>query len=397
DKGVLVTPIHRLILAKSRLPEVVNGDMRAQCNGLRAGARAFRDIVQKYGEHDFFKCVEFIFDHGESVVRNYLKKIPNGTYVGEGMMDNNGITDDSVPFKVSVEIRDDGVTVDFSDSAPQQQGPVNCPMPSTVSAARIAISMLAGGGESPTEGHFRPVKVISKKGSMFHPLPPAPCFLYGWPAMQAIEVIYRAIGNRCPDLVPADSAGDICSMVFWGKKEGSQEVWADGAPYPSGQGGSDQGDGSTVLHIAESATRFSPTEVRENMYPYLLNKVELAQDSHGAGERTGGMGIDFEFEFMGDTYLTATLERTKTNPKGLLGGKEGRANACTLVYPDGEEQPIGKVTRHFLPKATRLLLKTGGGGGYGAPKDRTREQIERDVENQLISKEYAQKHYPQFK
>lgn len=397
EKGKPVETIHKIILANSRLPEAVNGDMRAQCIGLNAGAKAFTSIVEKYGEKDFFDCVEVIFNHGESVVKNYFKKIPNGIYSAQGMMDNNGITNDTIPFTISINIEDEKITLDYTHVAPQQEGPVNCPLPSTVSAARIAISMLAGGGESPTEGHFRPINVVTKKGTMFHPNPPAPCFLYGWPAMQSIEVIYRAIGETFPELVPADSSGDICGVIFWGTNSKTNEVWADGAPYPSGQGASNVGDGSSVLHIAESATRFSPTEVRETMYPYIVNKVEFAQDSCGAGEQNGGSGIDFEFEFLDDTYLTATLEKTKENPKGLLGGKEGIANACIVYLPDGTKDKVSKTTRYFLPKDSKLLLKTGSGGGYNLPQKRKKELIIEDLENQLISEDYVRNNYPQFK
>jgi N-methylhydantoinase B len=397
EKGKIVDSIHRMILANSRLPLAIDGDMRAQCVGLNAGSKAFAAIVEKYGEEDFFNCVEVIFNHGEAVVKNYFKKIPNGKYTAQGMMDNNGITDDSIPFNISIEIKGEEVIIDYSDVAPEQEGPVNCPLPSTVSAARIAISMLAGGGESPNEGHFRPIKVITKKGTMFHPNPPAPCFLYGWPAMQSIEVIYRAIGNTFPKLVPADSSGDISSMVFWGTNSKTNEVWADGAPYPSGQGASNIGDGSSVLHIAESATRFSPTEVRESMFPYILNKVEFAKDSCGAGEQKGGMGIDFYFEFLDDIYLTATLEKTKTKPQGLLEGKEGIANNCVAIFPNGEEEKIGKITRHFLPKGTKLHLKTGGGGGYDMPSKRSTDKITEDIENELISTKYVKTYFPQYK
>lgn len=397
EKGQIVDSIHRIILANSRLPKAMDGDMRAQCVGLNAGARAFSAIVEKYGEEEFLKCVEVIFNHGESVVKNYFKQIPNGKYTGTGLMDNNGITKDSIPFNITVEINDDEISIDYTDASPEQIGPVNCPLPSTVSAARIAISMLAGGGESPTEGHFRPIKVLTKKGTLFHPGPPSPCFLYGWPAMQSIEVIYRAIGKAFPELVPADSSGDICSMVFWGVNGKTKETWADGAPYPSGQGASNVGDGSSVLHIAESATRFSPTEVRETMYPYILNKVELARDSCGAGQQKGGMGIDFYFEFLDDTYLTATLEKTKTAPKGLLGGKDGLPNDCVAVFPNGKKERIGKTTRFHLPKGTQLQLKTGSGAGYGPPEKRSVASIEADIENGLISMGHVKENYPQYK
>ena len=393
EKGVLVESIHQIIMANSRLPEAVNGDMRAQCVGLDVGAKAFSEIIEKYGIEEFSICVEAIFDHGESVVRKYLEKIPNGKYIGLGEMDNNGVSEESIPFRITVQIKGSSVDIDFSDCPTQQEGPVNCPLPSTVSAARIAISMLAGGEESPSEGHFRPIKIITQKGSMFHPEKPAPCFLYGWPAMQSIDVIYRAIGTKYPYLVPADSAGDICALLFWGQRSNNNEPWADGSPYPSGQGASNLSDGSSVIHISESATRFPSTEVRESIFPYILNRAELAQDSCGAGEQLGGLGIDFDFEFLDDAFVTATLERTKIKPKGLMGGQCARANDCLIIKPAGIREKIGKTTRYYLPKGTKILLKTGGGGGYGKPRSRSKLKIERDLENELISKDYANKNY----
>src|SRR5205823_14306782 len=128
-----------------------------------------------------------------------------------------------------------------------------------VSASRIAITMLAGGGEAPNEGHFRPLEVVTRRGSMFHPLPPSPCFLYGWPAIQAMEVIYDAVSRAIPDAVPARSGGDINGIVWWGVREGTGEPWADGSPHPIRQGGHLRGGGaSTRTHHAAAATRFSP-------------------------------------------------------------------------------------------------------------------------------------------
>ena len=78
--------------------------------------------------------------------------------------------DGLVPFEVKVIVKDDSVVVDMSEAPPQQNGPINCPLPSTVSTARVAMSMLAGSNEAPNEGFFRPIEVITKKGTMFHPL-----------------------------------------------------------------------------------------------------------------------------------------------------------------------------------------------------------------------------------
>jgi N-methylhydantoinase B len=176
-RGELVTDIYRMVMANSRVPRMVEGDINAEVVGVRTGAAGLIRVVERFGLDVFHEAVERMYDHGEAVVRSYFEKIPDGRYVGRGVMDNNGLDDNPVPFEVVLEVKGSTVRLDYSTAPDSHPGPINCPLPSTVSASRIAISMLAGSGESPNEGLFRPVEVVTRPGSMFHPLPPAPCFL----------------------------------------------------------------------------------------------------------------------------------------------------------------------------------------------------------------------------
>lgn len=393
-RGELNDDIYRMVVANSRVPKFVAGDLNAQVVGCRVGATSFQEVVRRFGREAFSHAVEAMFDHGERVVRSYFEAIPDGRYVGRGEMDSNGITDDPIPFEVAVEIEGSNVRLDFTHVPETQAGPVNCPVPSTISASRVAISMLAGYGEAPHEGHFRPVEVLTRPGTMFHPLPPAPCFLYGWPALQAIEVIYNAIAKALPTAVPAQSGGCIASVVYWGTRQATGEPWADGSPHPTGQGAWNGGDGGTMLHISESATRFSPIEVWESKNPWIMDKMALAQDSCGPGTWRGGPGIDFHFRMTEDTYITTAVERTKNAPWGLVGGGTARPNGAGVRFPDGQFVSIPKTTRFLVPKDAVLELSTGGGGGYGPPDERTKAAVESDLKAGYISEAFARANYP---
>lgn len=395
SRGEINDEILRIVLANSRVPKMIAGDLNAEIVGVRTGVRALLEVVERFGTAVFGQAVEEMFDHGERVVRDYFRRIPDGRYLGHGMMDDNGVSPGPVPFDVAVEVRGDGVRLDFSEAPAQQAGPINCPVPSTISTSRVAVSMLAGMGEAPNEGHFRAVEVVTRPGTMFHPLPPAPCFLYGWPALQAIEVVYGAISTAAPDLVPAMSGGCICSLVHWGTRERTGEPWADGAPHPVGQGAWRGGDGGTMLHIAESATRFSPVEVWESRNPWLVERMELAQDSCGPGEWRGGLGVDFDFRMLEDTFVTTAVERTRTPPWGLEGGGAARANDALVVRGDGTTEARPKATRIPVLKGDLLRLRTGGGGGFGAPSARAAEFVRRDLLNGYVSESHARAHYPQ--
>ena len=148
-------------------PKFVLGDINAEVAGVRAGARELIRLVERYGLEVFSDCVERMYDHGEAVVRSYIEKLPDGRYIGRGVMDDDGISDEEIPFEVVLEIDGTTAVLDFSNAPAARPGPVNCPIASTVSAARVIMTMLAGGGEAPNEGHFRPIEVIARPGSMF--------------------------------------------------------------------------------------------------------------------------------------------------------------------------------------------------------------------------------------
>jgi N-methylhydantoinase B len=394
SRGELVPDILRMATANSRVPRMVAGDIAAETASVRVGTRELARVIERHGADEFWNSVERMFDHGEAVVRDFFETIPAGRYVGHGMLDNNGLDDERVPFEVVVEVSGSEVVVDYSNAPDAQSGPVNCPFPKTVAASRVAIATLAGAGEATNEGHFRPLTVVARRGSLFHPLHPAPTFIGGWPAFQAIEAVYGALAQALPDAVPACSGGDICSLVWWGRREATGEPWADGSPHPVGQGAHARGDGaSSVMHVSEAATRIAPVEVWEARNPWLVERFELASDSCGPGRHRGGLGVDIAVRLLEDAWLTPVIERTTTPPWGLAGGGEARSNGGMLRSPDGALTPVAKATRLPVPRGAVFELSTGGGGGYGPPSERDPEAVERDLADGYISPEHAYRHY----
>ena len=394
-RGELVEDIQKMAVANSRLPKFVLGDINAEVAGVRAGGRELVRLVQRYGLEVFSNCVERMYDHGEAVVRSYIEKLPDGRYVGRGVMDDDGISDEEIPFEVMLEIEGTTARLDFSNAPAARPGPVNCPIASTVSAARVIMTMLAGGGEAPNEGHFRPIEVVARPGSMFAAQKPQPCFLYGWPAMQATEAVLNAVAEAMPEAVCACSGGDLCAALWYGVREDTGQFWGDGSPHPVGQGASIHGDGQSArLHHIEAATRFAPLEVWEAKNPWLMEFCELAPDSGGPGRNRGGLGPDMAFRFLEDAFAISTIERTKNAPWGLEGGGEGRPNSGELRLPDGTVKPIAKATGLALPKGSVFVFHCGGGGGYGPPSDRPREKVLEDLREGYITEEHARRHYP---
>jgi N-methylhydantoinase B len=392
--GELVPEIMSIVTANSRIPIAARGDLHAQVVGARIGAAALVRIVERFGLEVFRKSVEAIFAHSEAKVRAYVESIPDGRYVGHGVMDSNGNADDPIPFEVAVEISAGDIHIDLSDAPPQQTGPVNSPLASSVSACRVALSALAGAGEAPTEGQFRPLTVETTSGSLFHPTFPAPCAQYYLVGLQLIEAIYHAIGRVMPERVPAGSGGDILAVVWWGLRAADGRPWADGFPLPVGHGGSQLGDGAGAMMHLGSLGRTSPVEILETRNPWLIERWQLANDTCGAGRHRGGLGYCLVVRALEDLWITTSIERTTNGAAGLAGGSTGAPNRARLTYPGGEIQALSKNTRVFVPEGSRVEIQSGGGGGHGPAHERAAEAVLHDVLEEYVSEANAREAYP---
>ena len=396
-RGELSDEVHRMLVANSRVPKYVVGDVEALVVAVRAGAAALCDVVDRFGLDEVETCVERMYDHGEAVIRSYFEKIPDGRYVAHGMMDNNGVDTDSIPFEVALEVEGSTVRVDYSSSPPMQNGPVNCPIASTVSATRMAIMWIAGGGDNVNEGYFRPVEIVSRPGTMFDPVWPAPSFLYFIPAMQAMEVILRAMSEVMPEAVPAASDCDIQATVWWGVDEETGEPWAEGMPHMGGQGAWSRSDGqSCLMHPMEAATRNIPCEVYESRDPWLITRFEMAPDTCGPPASTGAdWGSTWTTPCWPTPSSRSSSSATSPRPGALRAVARAAApTSPTCAAPTESARRSPRRPGSGWPLARRSRCAPPAGGGYGPAALRAPEAVLADLREGLISEDHARAFYP---
>lgn len=392
--GELNTDIYRMVLANCRFAKAVDGDMKAQVASCHVGARELLRVIERFGYETFQASVERMIDHAEMAVRDFLRGLPDGTYRATAHMDNNGLDDNPIAFEIAVEIAGDTVRFDFSDAPDAQPGPINCPLPSTVSGARVAIAMLAGGAqEIPNEGHFRPLEVVTRPGSMFHPVEPQPCYLYGWPIMSVMEAIYEALSTASEGVLPSGSAGDIAAVQYYGTFKGTFEQFFAGSALPVGQGASTKGDGATMFIPALAQSQTQSPELQEAKLPIMYEKWEFTPDSSGPGQYRGGHGWELHFRMEQEVNLIAVMERTKVPGWAQQGGLSGHPNHFEVDFPDGTSRAFIKATDYKIPEGSRFRVYCGGGGGYGMPSAREAQAVQEDLRNGVISLEHAKQHY----
>lgn len=393
-RGKLDDEIVGIIRANSRMPTEVIGDLTAEISACGHGARRILELVQKYGAETVEQATASILNHGERIARDAITAMPDGEWIAESKLDNNGITRDQVPFRATVRIVGDEITVDTSGSAPQQPGPVNCPFPSTASAIRLVLKMIMAPNYDANEGFFRPVKIVSPEGSVFNPRPPAPIFLSGWSGEIMAESLFEVMAKIAPERSVARSGGDLGGMMFSGTDPVDGSFFAGGEDECCGQGAARDQDGENALILfALGESRNVPVEIFEERWPILTEKYELRPDSGGAGKWRGGLGVIKQWKALTDLKLIGTIEQTKSPAWGVEGGLSGETNKMTISVGLPHERPMGKVSGWVLPAGERLLFEMGGGGGWGDPLDRDPSRVLNDVVGGYVSTASAERDY----
>ena len=65
---------------------------------------ALRRVVARHGTETFDAAVEEMYDRGEAAVRKFISGVPDGTYVGRGEMDGDGVVEGRIPLELVVTV-----------------------------------------------------------------------------------------------------------------------------------------------------------------------------------------------------------------------------------------------------------------------------------------------------
>ena len=163
-----------------------------------------------------------------------------------------------------------------------------------------------------------------------------------------------------------------------------------------GWGGTPIGDGADMLDAPLSNCRITPAEAIEFDHPFIrVARYELIPDSAGAGRFRGGLGSVREFEVLDDgVEFFGYADRHKQVPRGAAGGGAGTAGSFAILRA-GEEIRLPSKTACPLKAGDVVRVIAGGGGGYGAPSDRSGEAIAADLLAGKATAAAVEHSYPQ--
>lgn len=400
DRGELRKDVWDLILSGVRLRALVEGDIRCQIGATAIGERRLLDLLAKYGPGTIALATDELLDASERQVRAEIARIPDGEYSAQRSIDNDGIEKDRIQsIALTVKVSGDEITFDFSKSDPQARGFINSPIANTVSSTHLALFGAIDSDIRYNHGATLPVKVIAPEGSIVNPLAPAPVAACTVPTCETIaETVWIALAQAVPELVHA-TWSRWCTPASAGMNPRTGRHFADLHFLGKGGSGATQGfDGWD--HLAPANTlgglRSPDPELHELDTPYLLEQVEYEQDSAGAGEWRGGLGVRYRWKVLADGIACATYGSgfiKETTPIGLMGGGGGITQELTITHATGDQEKVETNSFYTLNSGDVFEVVSSGGGGFGDPRLRGAELVARDVREGVVSIESAREHY----
>ncbi|MEU2241172.1 hydantoinase B/oxoprolinase family protein [Streptomyces sp. NPDC018338] len=386
---------HALIARNVRFPQPTLGDMRAQVACARTGARRFAEIVRRWGLQTVLAARDAIFAQTERLEREQIAAIPDGVYEATGHLDNDGI-DLRTPLHVTVRVEIDGdrMTMDVTDCADQATGPVNCGAAQTVAACRVGYKLLVSGDVPLNGGSFRPLKVVTRPGTMLAAVEPAACQYYYSHLGLVIDLVVKALAPAVPARAAAASYGDSMIVQFTGTDPRNGRLFVSQEATVGGWGAWQTDDGeSCLINNVNGSLRDMPVEVLETLFPVRVTEYAIRTDSGGAGRTRGGNGVVRQYTFEADQNLSLWWERSVTPAWGVFGGGTGAAPRVVLNPGRDGERELLKVNALAVRQGDVLRCESGGGGGFGPVAERPAEAVREDLRQGLLSRERAASAY----
>jgi N-methylhydantoinase B len=394
--GELDEAVVDIIRANVRLPLVAAGDVNASVAATAIGELRIVEASERYGVDALATAFDAILDHGEQIALAELARIPNGTYVADDVIDGDGLTDDPIPIRVAVTVVDDSLVADFTGTAPQTRGPINCTEGALYSACKTVVRAITSPAARSNDGFFRPFRLIVPPGTVFSAQTPAATGWYYEASAYATEVVWKALAPVIPDHLSAGSYASL-SVGYIVGTETTGEVFVLAEPSVGGWGAGRDKDGESALIATTDGDTYNfPVEVVESRFPVHVERYELNVEADaGAGRRRGGFGCIREYRLLDVEQASGygSIGGWRRRPWALEGGQLGSNNYLEYEKLDGTHLRRGRIAHIPLEPGDRVRVVTGAGGGYGDPLERDPALVLADVLDGYITPAQARSVY----
>lgn len=397
EAGRMREDLWRLLLLNTRLPEALDGDVRAMIGSARIGAERLAMLVEEVGADRAGEFFEGLLDHADRRFRAAASRLAKGVWKAEEPTYHDGFQSTDSRIMVTLTVDESGLVVDFEGTSPQMQGPKNSSIANSTSAVFLGLASFFEPDLPKNEGAFRSVEIRLPEGTLVNARSPAAMTMNTiLPAHEIIHAVWKALAQALPERALAGWPTLAVQTILSGLRANGERY----VMYPFWGGATSGGaievrDGFNMIGGLTTLGGLSIPNLEdyEQLYPVLFRRQEFRCDSAGPGRFRGGTGCDFEGEvFTPGEYSFLIGAIGARSGFGVAGGKPGESGDLTLSLADGRTIRPSKNSREQHGPATFHRL-SGGGGGYGDPRTRHPPSVLRDVRDGIVSVVAAEREY----
>jgi N-methylhydantoinase A/oxoprolinase/acetone carboxylase beta subunit/N-methylhydantoinase B/oxoprolinase/acetone carboxylase alpha subunit len=362
EEGVVIAPqpvseaLLEQLVQQMRQPAERMADLRAQLAANRVGALRLAELARRFGVGPLRAATDSVLDYAERRTRACLDELAEDMPGEPQAEDVLEAEEGDLALRLRARIERGALVLDFSDSAPQHAGNLNCPLSVTRSACYFAVRVLTDPDIPPSAGAYRPIEVRVPEGCLLNARPGA-----------AVAAGNVETSSRVADLVMA-AFGRALGQGTMNNLTLGDDRFSYYETIGGGQGACADADGPSAVHVAMSNTLNTPIEALERDFPLRVRRYAVRRDSGGAGARGGGDGVVRELEALAPMAYSLITERRRHAPPGAGGGGEGARGRNLLIDDRGEAGELPPKCSGTLSAGERLRIETPGGGGYGASR-----------------------------
>jgi N-methylhydantoinase B len=374
----------RGLSARMRQPGEREADLRAQLAANRMGALRLRELASRIGADGLREAFRAVLDYAERRARSCLAVLDDGELEAQDVLE---AAEGDLTLHLKATVAGERLTLDFTGSAPQHPGNLNCPLAVTRSACLFAARVLTDPDIPPSAGAYRPIEIVVPESSILNARPttthrPAVAAGNVETSSRVADLVLAAFGRAqgqgtmnnltlgaaahtpegsAPRRVTPDREGHLAHAGSGGKNGEAGFSFSYYETLGGGQGACPDADGPSGVHVAMSNTLNTPIEALEREFPLRVLEYALRRGSGGAGAHRGGDGVVRELQALREMTFSLIAERRRHGPRGADGGCPGLPGVDSI---DGQ-RIAGKLTG-TLKTGQRLRIETPGGGGFGA-------------------------------
>jgi len=332
----------------ARAPDRNLADLKAQVASCQAGAAAVAEMIRTYGAQAVARYMGFVQDNAAEAVRRAVGRLSDGE--ARAPMDGGG----EIVVRTTVDAQAREAVLDFTASADQLGSNFNAPSAIVDAAALYVFRTLVDDDIPLNAGCLKPLKILTRDGSMLDPHPPAAVVAGNVETSQhLVDALYAALG------VMANAQGSMNNFTFGDEQRQYYETICGGA------GATATTDGASAVHTHMTNSRLTDPEILERRFPVRVEHFGARTGSGGAGARRGGDGARRRIRFLAPMEAALLSSRREHAPQGLAGGSPGLPGRQRLIAASGAVSELPGCFSVTVELGDAIEIETPGGGGFG--------------------------------